>query len=99
MTTYMSKPRSIEAMQWTGENNAEVMQWTGDHVAKDLAGYDDGTELLVFVPLAYPQPKLFVAANNAYVPVAPGEWILRDKLGFYPCKDEVFRMNYQEYPR
>ena len=96
MTTYRSKPKLIEAMRWTGENNAEVMAWTGEHVSKDLPGYDDGTPLNVFVPLAYPEPILFVAANNAYIPVKPGEWILRDQLGFYPCKDEVFRKSYEE---
>ena len=90
MTTYRSKPKLIEAMRWTGENNAEVMEWTGTHL--DI----DGQEVLVFTPLAYPSALLWVAANNATITVEPGEWILRDKLGFYPCKDEVFRASYEE---
>jgi hypothetical protein len=93
---YRSRPKIVEAIRWTGDNNVEVLDWTGIHTAKDMAGYEDGTELLVFVPLAYPEALLFVAANHAYVPIEPGEWVVRDVLGFYPCKNEVFIASYEE---
>jgi hypothetical protein len=89
MRLYRKKPVIVEAMQWTGDNNAAVLEWCGTH-------RDDGEEKLVFVPLAYPQPILWVAANRAYIPIECGDWIIRDMLGFYPCKPQVFDATYTQ---
>jgi hypothetical protein len=87
MRLYRKKPVVVEAMRWTGDNNAEVMEWCGTH-------REDHEEQLVFVPLAHPKPLLWVAANQAYIPIECGDWIIRDALGFYPCKNEMFEATY-----
>lgn len=91
MKTYRKMPVEVEALQWTGNNNGAVMEWTGEHVDPDT-----GESVLTFVPLAYPRPRLWVAANQAWVAVEPGEWIIKDALGFYPCKPGIFAAVYEE---
>lgn len=87
---YRKQPIEIEAMQFTdGVSQAVLMEWTGTRIG------EHGDEFLVFVPLAWPKPKLWVEANQCYVPIERGEWIIRDELGFYPCKPEVFAKTYR----
>jgi len=86
---FQKQPVVVEAIQWTGENNPAVMEFCGTKCD------DEGNEYLRFVPLAYPEPKLWVDANACWVPVSPGEWIIRDRLGFYPCNPSVFAETYQ----
>ena len=42
--------------------------------------------------------QIWVAANNAWLALEEGEWVLQDELGFYPCKDVVFRKKYHKVP-
>lgn len=86
---YRKKPVEVEAVQWNGNNTPAVMEFVGNHVA------DNGDELLTFVPLAYPKPKLWVAANKSWIDVEIGEWFIRDSLGFYPCKPVIFETTYE----
>lgn len=87
---YVKQPVVIEAMQWTGDNIQELWDWVG---AGNLYGpvpeEHDGEMTRAATPA-----KLWVAANGAWLDLEIGEWIIRDKLGFYPCKDSVFAENY-----
>jgi hypothetical protein len=42
--------------------------------------------------------QIWVAANEAWLPIQEGEWVLQDELGFYPCQDVVFRKKYHRIP-
>ncbi len=89
MAKYRKRPVVVEAVQWTGENNSDVMEFTGTHIEESKE------EVLTFVPLAYPNPELWVAVKETWVNVKPGEWIIGDKLGFYPCDPSVFYQTYE----
>lgn len=88
---YRKKPVEVEAILWAGPGwgTGAVIAFCGTH--RD----SDGGELANFVPLGYPEPTLWVAANNAYVPLQPPEWIIRDSLGLYPCKPAIFDQTYE----
>lgn len=94
MTTarYRKKPVEVEAIQWQGLGlgTGDVIDFAGTHPDPD-----SGEETLTFVPLAYPAPQLWVAANQAWVTVEPGEWLIRDARGVYPCKPDIFEQTYE----
>ncbi len=72
-------PQPVEAMQWTGDNLQEIKGWTGEDLFEQ-----SGDEFF-----------LYVAANKAWLTIQVNEWILKDKLGFYPCADSVFQESYE----
>lgn len=39
--------------------------------------------------------ELYVAANNAWLDIEIGEWIIKDSRGFYPCKPDIFAQTYE----
>lgn len=90
--TYISIPTRITAMQWTGTNIHDLWEWIG---AGDL--YGPIAEDRTIGERARPA-KLYVAANDAWLDLTEGEWIIKDSLGFYPCKDSVFTAKYRPAP-
>lgn len=86
--SFTKRPVTIEAMQWTGNNVQDLWEWVG---ADNLYG-----PLPVGDPLSPDgsPARLYVAANDAWLDLDVGEWIIRDRLGFYPCKAEMFRASY-----
>jgi hypothetical protein len=82
VNTYISRPTEIEAIRWTGNNWDDVRAWCDDHV---LPG-----------GLYEMRVKLYVAANEAWVIIERGEWIAKDRHGFYPVKDDVFIDKYRQ---
>jgi hypothetical protein len=81
--------KEVHAAQFTGENWAEIESWIGSGDAffeiaiEDRSDNPDATA------------KLFVAANGIWAPMEPGEWIIRDSHGFYPCKPDIFAATYE----
>lgn len=86
-TKYRKKPVVIEAMQWTGDNAADLAEWTDD--AFWPLGLEDRTD----------DPEhtgcLYVAANSSHLGIPTGEWVIRDRAGFYPCRADVFADTYE----
>ena len=86
--SYRKNPVTVKALQWTGTNVQEVWDWIGaDNFYGPLPVGDD----------LYPagtRGRLYVAANDAWLDLEPSEWIIQDKLGYYPCKDSVFKESY-----
>lgn len=77
---FRKKPVEIEAMRWTFDTVQAMKAWVGDH--------------------CYPDPstrrlKLFVQANAAWLYLNEGEWVAKDRHGFYPIKDDVFLESYE----
>jgi len=68
----------------------EAMQWTGDNF-DELFGWI-GYEI-VRKPDGL---RLFVAANDRWLPLTVGEWVAKDRHGFYPIKDDVFTEKYEQ---
>lgn len=87
---YVSVPTRVQAMRWTAEPGVTeaFWDWCGEKFVERMKfthkrGHD-------FVSAA-----LYVDANQTWVPLEPGEWVLCDQHGFYPCKDDVFRKKYR----
>jgi hypothetical protein len=81
---YRKKPVEIEAMQWSGDNYPQLHAWTGNR--------EDGHEIVAAAPHGL---QLWVQANEAWLTLENGEWIIRDSRGFYPCKPDIFEQNYE----
>ena len=78
---YRKRPVVVEAMQWTGNNVDALQDWAG--------------VTTVLGPTLAKPLRLFVAANQAWLDLEVGEWVIRDSLGFYPCKAEIFAKTYE----
>jgi hypothetical protein len=102
MGKYRKKPVEVEAVQFTGENWAEMHAFTGHrNVENDLNPYmvdiftEIGTYLATYLNDAA-KAELWVEANKSVLPIEIGEWVIQDRLGFYPCKEDVFAATYEE---
>lgn len=86
---YRKRPVEIEALQWTGDNLAQMQAFVGvrtdSHALENEQGFD------VFRA----GPRLYVAANEAWLPIDVSEWVAKDRLGFYPIKDSMFHESYE----
>lgn len=89
--TYRNKPIEVQAIQWTGDNAAAVSAWTGSRFdvldPEDRGDNPDHTA------------QLLVDANSVWLGIQTGEWIIKDRKGFYPCKADVFAETYEQETR
>lgn len=91
-------PVEFDAIQFSGYNLEEVRAFCG-------VRFVNGEENEIFNPMGTylhwlydekehpPTGELWVEANQTYLPIEVGEWVVKDKLGFYPCKDEIIKAN------
>jgi len=79
---YASNPTTVRAMQYHEKEAAALAAWVGPSRLK----YRPKIHLT----------QLWVAANESWLPLDEGEWVIQDELGFYPCKDVVFRKKYHK---
>ena len=85
MPMFRKKPVVIEAIQFqpvgsTGEDCARVEAWCGGEVVVDSEGYG-----IMINPL------------EGAMRGSPGDWIIKGVKGeFYPCRNDIFRMTYEE---
>lgn len=87
---YRTKPFEIEAIQWTGDNEAEVQTLApGKFYAlteNDRLNADDPDATA----------EVFDYLHSTWVLVFDGQWVIKGMKGeFYPCDDEVFRTKYE----
>lgn len=84
---YRKKPVEVEAVRWTGDNADEMSAWMGaDFDVLDPADATDDPDQTA---------TIFVDANSRWLGIVTGEWVIRDRLGFYPCKAEMFEVAYE----
>ncbi len=89
-------PIVVEAIQWTGDNEAEIVAWVGDDAslgmfyaldAEDRANCDDMDATAT----------VFDRLHSTWVLVFTGQWVIKGVQGeFYPCADDVFKVTYAE---
>lgn len=84
--TFIKKPVEVQAMQWTGSNSKQLVDWTDMQFLPIKPGFALNPEHT---------GELFVAANNQWLGLVTGEWVLKDRHGFYPCKPDVFAATYE----
>jgi hypothetical protein len=90
--TYVKQPLEVQALQYTEDNLEEMREFCGTALIH-------GRIQNVF---RLPDPtaedgsgaELWVNANQRYLPIEVGEWVIQDDLGFYPCKDRKFKESY-----
>lgn len=92
VSSFRKNPISIRALQWNGSNVQEVWDWIGADIFKGPLPVGDELR-----PGGSPA-RLYVAANDAWLDLEPYEWIIQDKLGYYPCKDSIFKESYSINP-
>ena len=67
-------------MQWTGDNTDELREW--------LTGGE-------FEPPKHGESaQIWVNANQAWLHIETGDWVAKDRHGFYPIKADVFAETY-----
>lgn len=109
--TYRKKPVTIEALQWDGYNADECYSWAVlpsegpvSHavvqcfVPLDCDEADDQfarDQMERFVANGA-TAGLWVKANDQWLGIVIGEWIAKDRHGFYPIKDDVFLESYDK---
>lgn len=94
MGHYRKRPVVIEAFQWDGgDNTEELLEWTVEQGATPDDPVIQVDRLGEYRNVHF--IKLYVAANDEWLEIEPNEWVIKDKLGFYPCKDEIFQENYE----
>lgn len=99
MPMFVKKPVPVEAVRFTGDNWAEMHAFTGHHETGDGHPVDTFNPIGTYLPNhQHPLAKaeLWVEANQAWLPIVVGEWVMRDQYGFYPCQgDEEAPENYE----
>ena len=87
---FKSKPTEIEAVQFTGDNEAEVIDFAGNCfnvLSKEDRENCEDPEATAAV---------FDDLHSTWVLVYTGNWIIKGTKGeFYPCDEEVFAEKYE----
>lgn len=87
MPQYRKKPVVVEALQWKGDNEEEMEKFAfGCFLTVDLEDRCDDPDATA---------ELFVAANSTWLPIHTGDWVIKDQLGSYPCKPDIFEQTYE----
>lgn len=95
---FRKNPVEFEAVQFTGSNWDELQHFCGTREfvseQKQVFGPMGNNVHWLYDQLDHePTGELWVEANQTWLPIEIGEWVVKDDLGFYPCKDEIMRKN------
>lgn len=85
--TYRKRPITVEAIQWTGHNEAEIKVFTGGNFQ---AVSDAGPEFLGVTA------EVFDRLHSTLVGVRTGQYIVRRlEAEFYPIDEQVLAETYE----
>lgn len=80
---YVKKPIVIEAVQWKGDNRREIFEFC----TLSYFNTDFETQNL----------KLMIQTLEGVMEASIGDYIIKGIKGeFYPCKEEIFKLTYDE---
>ena len=83
---YIKKPVTIEAVQLTDSNHLEIIQW--------LSSYNVESYTLESIDF----PILYIKTLEGVMKANVGDYIIKGvKDEFYPCREDIFKMTYDEY--
>ena len=89
MAKFRTKPFEIEAIQFTGDNEAEIQALTGTDKF-NLVDPEDRTDDPDVVA------QVLDILHSTWVGVKVNQWIIKGSKGeFYPCDPEVFEAKYE----
>lgn len=83
---YFKKPVAIEAIQLTDDNHSEIIQWLSSYNVESYT-------------LKSTDPSgLYIKTLEGVMKVNIGDYIIKGvKDEFYPCREDIFKMTYDEY--
>ena len=83
MHKYVKKPIEVEAVQWTGDNRPEIWDFCSlSYFNMDM----ESGEL-----------KLMIQTLEGVMEASKGDYIIKGIKGeFYPCKEDIFKLTYDE---
>lgn len=88
MAKFRKKPVVIEAVQWTGANDAEVSEFCPPSTFAYTASTTSPT-----------RASLCIRTLEGEMRADVGDWIIRGIKGeFYPCKPDIFAATYEAVP-
>lgn len=80
---YSKKPVAIEAIQLTNKNHSEIIEW--------LSSYNVESYTLN-------SSEFYVKTLEGDMKANIGDYIIKGvKDEFYPCREDIFKMTYDEY--
>lgn len=80
MSRFRKKPVVVEAVQFTGKNDAEIKAFVGND------GFDPEDT----------RPSWRIRTLEGVMRADVGDWIIRGVKGeFYPCKPDIFEATYE----
>ena len=80
---YSKKPVTIEAIQLTDDNHSEIIQW--------LSSYNVEAHTLK-------STELYIETLEGVMKASIGDYIIKGvKDEFYPCREDIFKMTYDEH--
>ena len=83
MRKYVKRPITIEAVQWTGDNRKDI--WDFCTLAYFNTDYETGNL------------KLNIQTLEGTMEASVGDYIIKGIQGeFYPCKEDIFHLTYDE---
>ena len=83
---YSKKPVTIEAIQLTDDNHSEIIQW--------LSSYNVESYTLKSTDPS----ELYIETLEGVMKANIGDYIIKGvKDEFYPCREDIFKMTYDEY--
>lgn len=87
---YRKKPVVIEAIQWSGENDAAVEDFTKIQWNRvDPLDLEDEEE-------KDDKAQVFDVLHGTWVLMKEGDWVIKGLKGeFYPCTNEAFEASYE----
>jgi hypothetical protein len=87
-TVFRKKPVQVEAMQWTGSNEAELVEFTdGRFIAIDPADFTHAEGITA---------RVYDVLHSTWVGLHTGQWVIKGIAGeFYPIAEDVLRETYE----
>jgi len=70
-------PGEVQALQWTGDNAGALHSWVKGRVKFPIPGYATGKKGTA---------TIWVAEDENWSTIEPGDWVIRDSKGFHPRK-------------
>jgi hypothetical protein len=94
MAMYRKKPVEREAKQWSGlpASSIKIQDWMLEH-QPDALHPKNPFKLDSCEPPHH--AEIWVAANKDWLTIHPGDWVIMDSEGFYPCLESVFADTYE----
>lgn len=80
---YVKKPVVIEAIQYAGDDNeGEIVRWASGKIYPVNVGYGN---------------SLHCKTLEGDLVLSVGDWVVKGVKGeFYPVRDDIFKMTYEE---